>query len=86
VFGGSNNRRLAVAYIIGRRAKVSVSVLRGKRVVKRFKTRTQKAHKTHRLRMKASSLPARRGDYRVKIRVKAPGRKAVVKRLTSRRL
>jgi hypothetical protein len=85
VFGGTNARPLGLAYILGRKARVSVSVLRGKRVVKRFKTRTRTAHRTHRLKLRAAAL-RRHGDYRVRIRVKAKGRKAVTQTLTSRRL
>ena len=43
-------------------------MLRGKKVVKRFKARTASPKRTHRLKLASRKL-AKRGDYRVRIMV-----------------
>ncbi len=80
-FGGRTQRRLGVAYRLARRARVSLAVYRGKRVVKRFRTRVRKAGHVYRLRLRAK----RRGDYRVRLVARA-GRARVKSTLVSRRL
>ena len=62
---------------------MSVTVLRGSRVVKNFGARTAAANRTYRL-----SLPARRlarGDYKVRLVARA-GSETVTSTLVSRRL
>ena len=62
---------------------MTVTVLRGSRVVKRFAARTAAANRTYRL-----SLPARglaRGDYKVRL-VASAGTETVTSTLVSRRL
>jgi hypothetical protein len=83
VFGGTRTRALGISYVVAKRARVTVTVLRGSRVVKRFATPTVAANRTHRL-----SLPARRlarGNYRVRLVARA-GAETVTSTLVSRRL
>ena len=84
MFGGRQNKPLRIAYRVATRARAQVTVLRGKRAVKRFKARTRQAGRTHRLKVGARKL-ARRGDYRVRIRV-GRGAGRVTSTLVSRRL
>jgi hypothetical protein len=78
-FGGSARRALRVAYRLGARAKVGVVVLHAGKMVRRFRTRAQKAGGVHRLTISSRGL--RRGDYRV--RLTAAGKRHV---LVARRL
>ena len=66
VFGGRGNRPLRIAFRLARAGRVSVEVLRGRRVVRRFRTTTRGAGVTHRLRVRPERL--RRGSYRVRLR------------------
>jgi hypothetical protein len=83
VFGGRNNRGIAAAYRITRRARAGLTILRGRRVVARQKMKTRRADITYRVKLQPRGLP--RGDYRFVLRVRRGGRtiRAV---LTSRRL
>jgi hypothetical protein len=83
VFGGTANRAIGISYRVARQARVTVTVLRGSRVVKTFPARTVAANRTHRL-----TLPARRlarGDYRFRLVARA-GSQTVTSVLVSRRL
>jgi hypothetical protein len=62
VFGGSNNRPLGIYYVLHRSSSVTVTVNRGKRVVKRFRA-TNQAQGVHRLRIPSRGLRA--GSYQV---------------------
>jgi hypothetical protein len=66
VFGGRQGRRLGIAFRLSRAARVSVVVRRGSRVVRRFRTRSYRSRRTHRLVMSSRGLA--RGDYRVTLR------------------
>ena len=68
VFGGRRNRALGIAYRVGTRARVSVVVRRGRKVVRRFRTRTERPGETVRLRLASEKL--RRGRHRVTITVR----------------
>jgi hypothetical protein len=68
VFGGRTNRSLGIAYRVGTRARVSVVVRRGKKVVRRFRTRSERPGETVRLRLAGEKL--RRGRHRVTITVR----------------
>ncbi len=83
VFGGTTRARLKLAATVSRTAKVRFDVLRGKRVIKRYATRTVRAGKTLRRSLAATGL--RRGDVRVRVTVTA-GDRVVRSTLTSRRL
>jgi len=85
VFGGRTNRALGIAYRLSERARVSVAVTRGSRIVKRFTSRTNRSGQTFRLRLAPEKL--RRGRYAVRIAVtpKAGG-KTTVTRLFAQRL
>ena len=65
-FGGSRNRALGIAFRLAREGRVTVEVLRGRRVVRRFGTTTRRARVTHRLRLAPERLP--RGTYTVRLR------------------
>ncbi len=83
VFGGTRTRALGISYVVAKQARVTVTVLRGSRVVKRYAARTAAANRTYRL-----SLPARglaRGDYKVRL-VASAGSETVTSTLVSRRL
>jgi hypothetical protein len=82
-FGGTRRTPLRIAYRVATAARTQVTVLRGKKVVKRFKARTSAPKRTHRLKLASRRLP--RGDYRVRITV-GRGNGRVVSTLVSRRL
>ncbi|CAA9501521.1 MAG: hypothetical protein AVDCRST_MAG30-1945 [uncultured Solirubrobacteraceae bacterium] len=82
VFGGKRNRSLGISYRLTRAARVSVTVLRGSRVVKRFAPVQRPSGRTQRLRISARGLP--RAEYRVRIEVLGAG--GVTQTLVSRRL
>ena len=65
VFGGRANRALGIAYRVRRTGTVGVQVLRGKRVVARFRPTRRRGNVTHRLRLRAERL--RRGTYAVRL-------------------
>lgn len=83
-FGGRHNRDVLVSFRLARTARVGVEILRGGKVVRRFATAERGGGLTHRLRLVAEGLP--RGDYRVRLRAKRAGGKAVVRTLTVRRI
>ena len=83
VFGGRAGRDQGIAFRVSRAARVSVTVSRAGRTVRRFRTARRRARRTHRLRLPARGLP--RGAYRFRITVRAPGR-SVAATLTARRL
>jgi predicted AlkP superfamily pyrophosphatase or phosphodiesterase len=83
VFGGRGNRALFASFRLDRAARVSVDVLRGGRVVRRFAARERRGAITHRIRIPSERLG--RGDHVVRITAVAGDRRRVV-RLTARRL
>jgi hypothetical protein len=82
-FGGTGGRPLGIAYRLARRARVSLAVSQGKRLVKRYRARTRKGGRVYRLRIRSARLG--RGDYRVRLVARA-GRQRVRSTLVSRRL
>ena len=82
-FGGRGTQALGIAFRLGQRARVQVTVLRGRRVVRRFAARTYRADQGVRLRIGAANL--RRGDHRVRLRAVA-GSRRVTAVLVARRL
>ena len=82
-FGGRRRAPLRLAYRLNRGARVSVTVTRRGRVVRRFRARTRAAGRTYRLRLSARGR--RRGEYHVRITARA-GRERVVTTLAARRL
>jgi hypothetical protein len=82
-FGGVQLTPLRIAFRVGARARARVTVVRGKKVVKRFKAHRYRAHRTHRLKLRSAKL--RRGDYKVRITV-GRGKGRVRATLVSRRL
>ena len=82
-FGGTKRTPLRIAYRVATTARAKVTVLRGKKAVKRFKARTVAPKRTHRLKLGSKRL--RRGSYKVRITV-GRGAGRVVSTLVSRRL
>jgi hypothetical protein len=73
------------SFRLTRRARASLTVLRGKRVVRRAPMRVRRADITHRLKLSARGLP--KGDYRFILRVRPIGGGRTVRAvLTSRRI
>ncbi len=83
VFGGSTRRSLGIAYRLLQRARVSVTVLRKGRVIRRYRTVRRGAGQTYRLRLRQRGLA--RGDYRVRVRATQGGERQT-RTLTSRKL
>ena len=84
VFGGPTNVKLKAAYQLTAEARVTLTISKGGKVVKRFKTARRAGGRTYRI-----TLPARgrtTGDYRVRLRAVGPGDQRVNAVLTSRRL
>jgi hypothetical protein len=82
-FGGTARVPLRIAYRLTAPADVTVTVSRGKKVVKRFHTARQAAGRTIRLSVPAGKLG--RGDYRVRLRA-VSGEDQVAATLVARRL
>jgi len=82
VFGGRADRPLRLRYLLSRRARVSVAVLRGRRVVRRMRPTVRRAGR-HRLKLRSAGLT--RGAYRVRIVVRA-GKRRSAATLTATRL
>jgi len=82
-FGGRTERPLDIAYRVDQRASVSIAMVRGKRVIRRFTPRTRDANRTYKQRLTALRVP--RGDIRVVVTAKA-GKRAVTTSITARRL
>jgi choice-of-anchor B domain-containing protein len=83
VFGGRGKRALVARYRLGANATVKVEVLRGRKVVKRFKTAARRAGRTYTVRLPARGL--RRGDHRVRVTAEGAGAK-VTSSVVGRRL
>ncbi len=86
VFGGSHNRSEFFTYRLGRSVRsLSVHVLRGKRVVKRYSTRhRRRTHTTYRLRLSPHHL--RRASYRFRVSAVDTKGRRVTATLSARRL
>ncbi|HEV2061928.1 MAG TPA: hypothetical protein VGR12_03670, partial [Solirubrobacteraceae bacterium] len=85
VFGGRNRKAVAASYRVTRRSRASLTIKRGKRVVKRMRMRVRRADITYRHKLYARRL--RRGDYRFILRVKPIGGGRAIKTvLTSRKI
>ena len=59
-FGGTQRTPLRIAFRVATAARTQVTVLRGKKVVKRFKARTVAPERTHRLKLAVAQAAARR--------------------------
>jgi hypothetical protein len=84
VFGGRSNRALAISFRLAREARVTVTVRRGSRVIKRFGPARRRGSVTHRLRLPAELLA--RGDHRVELVATPATGQPVRATLTARRL
>ncbi len=84
VFGGRTNRALNVSFRLANPARVTVTVLKGTKVVKRFGPTQRRTGVTHRLRLDAKGLA--RGDYTVRISVPGSAGTPLTATLTARRL
>jgi hypothetical protein len=83
VFGGTTGASLAGTYRLTARGKVTITVRRGARVVKRFATVERAAGRTFRFSLRARGLP--RGVYSVRLLAQS-GEDQVSTVLTARRL
>jgi hypothetical protein len=83
VFGGTTGVSLAGSYRLTARGRVTLTISRGRRVVKRFAGGERAAGRTFRFSLRARGL--RRGDYRVRL-VAQSGEDQVSTVLTARRL
>jgi len=70
-FGGKTNRRLGIAYRLLVRANIGITIRRGNKVVKRFRTGSRGPSRTYRLVLSPRGL--RRGVYKVTATVRANG-------------
>ena len=84
VFGGRTNRPLNVSFRLAKAARVTVTVLRGGRTIKRFGPTARRANVTQRLRLGSDKLA--RGNYTVRIAVPVSGGKTLTTALVGRRL
>ena len=75
-------RGLGIAFRLGTPARVTVTVRRGGKTVRRFKARAGVAGRTYRLRLRS----ARRGDHVVRLSARLASGRTVRAKLTSRRL
>jgi hypothetical protein len=84
VFGARTGKPLDIRFRLNTAARVTVTVRRGKRVVRRFAARNRAAGRTIRLRLPARSRP--RGAYRVTITARPVGAPPQTVRLTAIRI
>jgi hypothetical protein len=82
-FGGRTRTPLRVAYRLSRRADVTVTIRRGRRVVRRFTQRGRAAGRVYRLAVPSRNLP--RGDYEVQLRA-VGGEDQIAVALAARRI
>ena len=82
-FGGTTRRPVGAAFRVTATARVSLEVLRGSRVIHRFRTVTARGQRTYRVALSPRGL--RPGDYRFRL-VARSGSTRVTSALTSRRL
>jgi hypothetical protein len=83
VFGGPGARPIQASYRLGAPGRVTLEVLRGTKVVKRFAAAPRRADVTYRTSLAAKTLA--RGDHRFRLTVVSGGKTTRVT-LTSRRL
>jgi hypothetical protein len=83
-FGGREHRALRIAFSVAERASVRIEILRGRRVVRRFRAAQRRPNVTHRLRVGAKGLP--RGVYSVRLVADTGTGRRVTARLSARRL
>ncbi|HEX2084594.1 MAG TPA: M28 family peptidase [Solirubrobacteraceae bacterium] len=83
VFGGRRRAPLTISYRLSRQARVTIRVLRGRRVVRRLAAGTRAAGRYHRVRLPARGLG--RGEYKIRLTAVA-GNTRVVSTLGARRL
>ena len=85
VFGGRNGKAVAASFRVTRRSRASLTIMRGKRVIRRGRMRVRRADITYRQRLFPKGLP--RGDYRFVLRVRPIGGGRTIRSvLTSRRI
>ena len=85
VFGGSGRAApLGISYRLARAGRVTVTVTKGTRVVKRYAARSVAAGRTIRLRLSGKGLT--RGEYRVRLSARETSGATVASTLVSRKL
>jgi hypothetical protein len=83
-FGGISDSPLTLAFRLNETANVRIVVRRGRRVVKRYRSRSYRVGRTHRKRLNIPTA-LRGGEYSVVLRVTAPGHGSTVT-VTGRKL
>ena len=84
VFGGRKGRKLVVRYRLRERSTVTVGLYRGKKRVKRLATGTKRGGRTYKISVKPRKY--KRGNYTVRITVRAASGKTQSARLSAKRL
>jgi hypothetical protein len=84
VFGGTRGRKLAVSYKLASARTARVTVLRGKKTVRRYKARSRRAGRTYRVSIKPRKL--KRATYRVRLTLTRRGARTQRFTLSSKRL
>jgi immune inhibitor A len=83
VLGGRTERPLDVRYRLGAKSRVSIAIVRGKKLVRRLRTTTRAANRTYKVRLTALKLP--RGELTIILNAKS-GNHAAKRTLAARRL
>ncbi|HEX8122507.1 MAG TPA: immune inhibitor A domain-containing protein [Solirubrobacteraceae bacterium] len=83
VLGGRTERPLDVRYRLGAKSRVSIAIVRGKKVVRRLRTTTRSAGRTYKVRLTALKLP--KGELKVILNAKS-GNVAAKRVLAARKL
>jgi hypothetical protein len=83
VFGGRKSAELATVFRLLRPGRVSIQIMRGRRVVRSYAAEDRLAGVTYKVVLRSAGV--RRGDHRVRVRVERPG-ETTTGTLTSRRL
>ena len=84
VFGGRKSRKLVVSYRLRERGRVTLSLYRGKKRIKRLATGQKRANRTYRVSVKPRKL--KRGRYSVRMTVRAATGKRQTARLSAKKL
>jgi hypothetical protein len=75
-FGGSNRRPLVATYLLGSRARIDLTVLRGRRVVAHYRAKRRRAGTIYRVSLVPRGGLAKRSTYQVTLRAVSGRRRA----------
>ena len=85
VFGGRKGKSLVIRYRLRKASRVTLSLYRGKKRVKRLASGTKKANRTYRIKVKPKGLRKATYTARISVRPTAGGKRQTA-RLSSKRL